>query len=134
MPNFSLILFALLISLGLSSVLSLKPSQHPDLDFHGEGCEKDANFVSKFKPQIASLAGDVKNILAHVLHHNHTGATYDELAHFVDKFGSRLTGTANLERSIDFLLNKLKAEGHENVHGEKVNIPVWVSEGLNDGK
>ena len=52
--------------------------------------------------------------------------TYNRLADFVDKFGSRLTGSQNLENAIDYMLNALSKDGLENVHGEKVTVPHWV--------
>ncbi|KAL8602312.1 hypothetical protein ACOMHN_022825 [Nucella lapillus] len=52
--------------------------------------------------------------------------TYNRLAEFVDKFGSRLAGSQNLENAIDYMLNVLEKEGLDNVHGEPVTIPHWV--------
>ena len=52
--------------------------------------------------------------------------TYNRLAEFVDKFGSRLTGSQNLENAIDFMLDTLRKEGLDNVHGEAVTVPHWV--------
>lgn len=54
------------------------------------------------------------------------GRTYSELAYFVDRFGSRLAGSQNLENAIDYMLDKMTQDGLENVHGEEVNIPHWV--------
>lgn len=53
--------------------------------------------------------------------------TYNRLAAMTDKFGNRLVGTENLENVIDYMIDELKADGLENVHGELVdNIPHWV--------
>ncbi|XP_076465000.1 carboxypeptidase Q-like [Babylonia areolata] len=52
--------------------------------------------------------------------------TYTRLAEFVDKFGSRLAGSQNLENAIDYMINILTKEGLDNVHGEAVTIPHWV--------
>lgn len=53
--------------------------------------------------------------------------TYDRLAAMADKFGNRLVGSENLENVIDYMLEQLKADGLENVHGEQVtNVPHWV--------
>lgn len=51
---------------------------------------------------------------------------YNRLAAFVDKFGNRLSGSESLERSIDWALAQMKADGLENVHGESVMVPHWV--------
>lgn len=94
--------------------------------FHGEGCDTDELYQREFKPTIVRLESDVKRIIDYVTR-TKAGNTYDELAYFVDKFGYRLTGTKNLENAIDYMQRLLRKEGHDNVHGERVKIPVWVS-------
>src|SRR5207253_9430646 len=51
---------------------------------------------------------------------------YNRLAIFVDKFGNRLSGSENLERGIDWIVEQMKADGLENVHTEPVMVPHWV--------
>ena len=53
-------------------------------------------------------------------------AAYDRLAYFVDTFGHRLSGSESLERSIDWMLETMEAEGLDNVRGEPVMVPHWV--------
>ena len=45
---------------------------------------------------------------------------YNRLATFVDTFGSRIAGSANLEHAIDYMLDELKEDKLDNVHGEEV--------------
>ena len=52
--------------------------------------------------------------------------SYDRLATFVDKFGSRISGSRNLENSIDYMLEVLEEDGLDNVHGEEVLVSHWV--------
>ncbi|XP_041376547.1 carboxypeptidase Q-like [Gigantopelta aegis] len=52
--------------------------------------------------------------------------SYNRLAEFVDTFGFRIAGSKNLENSIDYVIQKLKEDGLENVHGETVMVPHWV--------
>lgn len=52
--------------------------------------------------------------------------TYRELSRFVDKFGHRLTGTKALEESINYMVDVLKKETHDNVYTEDVTVPTWV--------
>ena len=52
--------------------------------------------------------------------------SYNRLAQLVDKFGDRRAGTENLENAIDYMLNQLKQDGLDNVHGEEVNVTHWV--------
>ncbi|KAK3699086.1 hypothetical protein QZH41_000609 [Actinostola sp. cb2023] len=51
---------------------------------------------------------------------------YNRLAKFTDTFGSRIAGSQNLENAIDYMLNELKNDGLENVHGEQVKVVHWV--------
>jgi Predicted aminopeptidases len=53
-------------------------------------------------------------------------SAWNRLAEMTDKFGNRLSGTENLEHTIDWILAQMKADGLENVHGEKVMVPHWV--------
>ena len=52
--------------------------------------------------------------------------SYNRLATFTDAFGSRLSGTQNLENAIDYMLGVLTEDGLENVHGEAVNVTHWL--------
>jgi carboxypeptidase Q len=48
------------------------------------------------------------------------------LAQLCDTFGPRFSGTTNLEAAIDWVLEQMKADGLEHVHGEEVTVPHWV--------
>lgn len=54
------------------------------------------------------------------------GRSYFRLSEFCDKFGSRFSGTQALEDAIDFMLEELKKEGFDDVHGEEANVTHWV--------
>jgi hypothetical protein len=54
------------------------------------------------------------------------GKTYDELAKFVDKYVNRLTGSQELEDSIDYMIEKMTSDGLDNVRGESVQVPRWI--------
>ena len=53
-------------------------------------------------------------------------AAYLRLGRLVDTFGARLSGSANLERAIDWTLAEMKRDGLDNVRGEPVIVPHWV--------
>jgi carboxypeptidase Q len=55
-----------------------------------------------------------------------SGAAWSKLARFVDYSGNRFTGSAALERGIDWLLAEMKKDGLENVRGEPAMVPHWV--------
>jgi carboxypeptidase Q len=52
--------------------------------------------------------------------------TWRTLARFVDTFGSRIAGSDNLEKSIDYMVDLLKKNQLENVHTEPALVPKWV--------
>jgi carboxypeptidase Q len=52
-------------------------------------------------------------------------AAYIRLGRLVDTFGPRLSGSAALESAIDWILKQMKADGLQNVRGERVMVPHW---------
>jgi carboxypeptidase Q len=48
------------------------------------------------------------------------------VAYICDTFGPRLSGSTNLENSIDWILAEMKKDGLENVRGDEVTVPHWV--------
>ena len=53
-------------------------------------------------------------------------AAWNTLAELTDRFGSRLSGSASLENAIDWIMERMKADGLENVRGEPAMVPHWV--------
>lgn len=51
---------------------------------------------------------------------------YERLTEMVDRFGHRLSGSAALERAIDWILAEMKKDGLQDVRGEPVLVPHWV--------
>ena len=51
---------------------------------------------------------------------------WNRLAEMTETFGNRLSGTPALERTIDWVIAKMKEDGLQNVRGERVMVPVWV--------
>jgi len=76
--------------------------------------------------EIASYQNTTNLIIKTVLQGAFRNRTYEDLSYFVDKFGSRLTGTANLEDAIDYMLDKMRQDDLDNVHGEQVDVPRWI--------
>lgn len=90
------------------------------------GGESAAGLGSDFlRAEIQTYAPIVQKIFKYVVDGGYKNVTYDSLADFTDRFGSRLAGTRNLEDSIDFILEKSKELGLENVRGEDVQVPHW---------
>ena len=53
-------------------------------------------------------------------------SAFERMAYFVDRYPQRLSGSDMLERSIDWVLAELEADGLENVRGQEVMVPHWV--------
>ncbi len=51
---------------------------------------------------------------------------YDGLSQLCDRIGNRLSGTPQLDSAIAWAAARMRAEGLQNVHTEKVMVPVWV--------
>jgi len=84
------------------------------------------NLPSQMVQEIKSYAPIAKKIIKFITSGKFKGKTWKNLAAFVDKFGSRIAGSKNLENAIDFMLKELTNEGLENVHGENTQVPHWV--------
>ncbi|MBI89760.1 MAG: carboxypeptidase [Candidatus Marinimicrobia bacterium] len=50
---------------------------------------------------------------------------YKRLAYLCDSFGPRLSGSKNLENSINWILKEMKKDGYDNVSSERVKVPYW---------
>ena len=53
-------------------------------------------------------------------------AAWNRIAELTDTFGPRVSGSATLERAIDWTLARMRADGLENVRGERVMVRNWV--------
>lgn len=79
----------------------------------------------KLIKEIKSYQAVADQIISYSLHGPGENQSYDRLAVFTDKFGYRLSGSQNLEDSIDYMLQVLDKDGLDNVHGEVVNVTRW---------
>ncbi|HEU4721111.1 MAG TPA: M28 family metallopeptidase [Gemmatimonadaceae bacterium] len=53
-------------------------------------------------------------------------AAWLKIAELTDTFGPRVSGSAALERAIDWTLERMRADGLENVRGERAMVRNWV--------
>lgn len=51
---------------------------------------------------------------------------FERLTYLVDTFGPRLSGSENLEKSIDWIVEEMKKEGFDKVWTQPVKVPHWV--------
>lgn len=76
--------------------------------------------------QVSAVAG-YRDVASRIIQ-SATGdsAAYDRLGRLVDGFGHRLSGSAPLERAIDWILAEMKKDGLANARTEPVKVPHWV--------
>ena len=53
-------------------------------------------------------------------------AAHKRLSTLADRFGHRMSGSQSLERSLDWIMEEMRRDGLENVHGEPVMVTHWV--------
>lgn len=75
-------------------------------------------------PSLERSYGEVANRL--IAAATQDSFAYNRLAELTDKFGHRLSGSESLERAIDWILDQMKRDQLDNVHGEPVMVPHWV--------
>ena len=51
---------------------------------------------------------------------------YDRLGEMLDTFGPRLSGSTNLEKTLEWIKDEMAKDGLDNVRGEDVMVPKWV--------
>lgn len=77
------------------------------------------------KREIAAYSDVAKDIINLAVCGRAQNRSYERLTVFADTFGPRLSGSKNLELSIQYIYKALKKDGLENVHLEPVKIPHW---------
>jgi len=88
--------------------------------------DKDSHLPYQLKKDIANHQDDANKIIDFLTKGPGKHQVYNRLATFVDTYGSRLTGSANLEHAIDYMLDELTKDKLDNVHSEEVQVPHWV--------
>ena len=74
-----------------------------------------------------SIQGKYKNIATKIITNAKVDSTaYKRLEYLCDTYGPRLSGSKNLERSIKWILKKMKEDKLENVKGQRVKVPTWI--------
>ncbi|HTM04647.1 MAG TPA: M20/M25/M40 family metallo-hydrolase [Vicinamibacterales bacterium] len=78
--------------------------------------QSSANFLSMYREDVARLVRAATS----------SDFAWRRLAELTDLHGPRLSGSDNLTRAIAWSVEKMKADGLENVHTEKVMVPHWI--------
>jgi hypothetical protein len=116
--------FVLLASVALGAVVPISENDLPTTSRRAPSAA--CNLPPQMVQEIKSYAPIANKIIKFFTSGKFKGKTWKKLAAFVDKFGSRIAGSKNLENAIDFMLKELTNEGLENVHGENAQVPHWV--------
>jgi carboxypeptidase Q len=80
--------------------------------------------VAQPPPLPGHLAADAAAIISLAASSNTSG--WDRLADWVDLHGARLSGSAQLEKALDYALALMRLDGFDNVHEEIVNVSKWT--------
>ena len=88
--------------------------------------DKASHLRYQLRKKIANHQDDANTIIDFLTKGPGKHQVYNRLATFVDTYGSRITGSANLEHAIDYMLDELNSDKLDNVHGEEVQVPHWV--------
>ena len=86
---------------------------------------KPVQLDPKIVQEIQSYQSIADDIINYSLHGPGENQSYNRLALFTDTFGSRISGSQNLENAIDYMLVQLEKDGQENVQGEMVKVTKW---------
>ena len=86
---------------------------------------KPVQLEQKIVEEIQSYQSIADDIINYSLHGPGENQSYNRLALFTDMFGSRISGSENLENAIDYMLVQLEKDGQQNVHGEVANVTNW---------
>ena len=89
---------------------------------------KDPNDLldQKLIDEIKSYQAVADQIINYSLRGPGANQSYNRLAEFTDMFGNRISGSENLEKSIDYMLKTLREDELDNVHGELVAVTHWI--------
>lgn len=100
-------------------------SMYSNADIRNNEIEK-CNVSEDLLKEIKGYQPVANKIINAVLYGKYENSTYNHLADFIDKFGNRMSGTENLEKAIDYMLDKSKYYNLENVHAEETVVPYWI--------
>ena len=76
--------------------------------------------ANDIKKEYESVANKIYRVL------ETDSVAFNRLAYLCDMFGPRLSGSKNLEKSIDWIIKEMKNDGLSSVRGERVKVPTWI--------
>ncbi len=76
------------------------------------------NIINKYKPIVERIISEAMK----------DSSAWHRLAYMTDVFGPRLSGSTNLEKALDWMLEEMKKDNFANVRFDYVKVPHWVRE------
>jgi carboxypeptidase Q len=88
----------------------------------------DKNLGAPLRPgEVPALAAPLVDVAARLVGRALVSSRASEtLEQLCDDCGARLSGSENANVAVEWCLERLRADGFENVHAEKVMVPHWV--------
>jgi carboxypeptidase Q len=83
---------------------------------HVDGPASKTAWLDEYREPAARLIGEAVS----------STFAWQRLAVLTDTIGNRLSGTAALDRAIQWAVDEMRQDGLENVHTERVMVPKWV--------
>ncbi|XP_055546818.1 carboxypeptidase Q-like [Wyeomyia smithii] len=88
--------------------------------------EESCNLPDDLRQEIKGYQSIVNKIIGRIVDGEFAGQTWNSLAELVDTFGARLSGSEQLEKAIDYVVDQMQHDQLENVHTENATVPHWV--------
>lgn len=75
--------------------------------------------------EIRSYQPVVNRIIEKVVNEDFKGKLFNDTAAFVDTVGARVVGSQALDNGINYILDWMRSQGFDDVHGEEISTPDW---------
>jgi len=116
---------ALLVACGSSSQTPVEPAAPPAEEPVAEAPPEEA--PAEPERPATPIADRYREVATTIIAAaDKDGGGWKKLQHLTDHIGHRISGSPALDKATAWAITAMKADGHENVHGEKVMVPKWV--------
>ena len=117
---------ALLVACGSTSQTPVEPAMPPAEEPVAEAPPEPEPPAAPEKPA-TPIADQYREVAAKIIAAaDKDDGGWKKLQHLTDHVGNRISGSPALDKATAWAIAAMKADGHENVHGEKVMVPKWV--------
>lgn len=88
--------------------------------------KSQCNLVPTLIDEIRNYQPVVNQIINKVVNGDFKGKLFNDTAEFVDTVGARVVGSQALDNGINYILNWMRAQNFDDVHGEEIFTPDWI--------